>query len=186
MAERSSSATRSWRKNTRWCSGSNYTGEGGSSSVCSGFQGRKVLGLLMSHFPAKIDCCHRNLGRFEGDCRSKWRGYARQAPSDGSSRQSGHRGPSSIGSPSMLQRCRIRRCKASAIARKLERNRSRTSSALCFAGGSGRGCDCLQSRRHGQPPLMLSTATGRKCRAGTRSHGGSEWPRWPAKETDHV
>ena len=45
-----------------------WPGEGGSSRVCSGFQGRKVLGLLMTHSHAQIHCCHWDLGRFMGVC----------------------------------------------------------------------------------------------------------------------
>ena len=57
------------RKNTRWFAGSHSTGEGGSSSVCSGFQGRKVLGLRIAHSLARNHCCHWDLGRLEVDCR---------------------------------------------------------------------------------------------------------------------
>jgi hypothetical protein len=58
------SAARSSRKNTRWFSGSQSTREGGSSSVCSGFQGRKVL--LIPHSPRQIHCGHWLLGRSDG------------------------------------------------------------------------------------------------------------------------
>jgi len=30
--------------------------------------GRKVLGLLMPHFPAQIHCCHLDLGRYQSVC----------------------------------------------------------------------------------------------------------------------
>jgi len=46
---RSSSPARSSKKNTRWFSGNQSTGDGSSSSVCSGFQGRKDLGLTIPH-----------------------------------------------------------------------------------------------------------------------------------------
>jgi hypothetical protein len=42
------------QKNTRWFSGNQSTGDGGSSSVCSGFQGLKDLGLTMPHSLAQI------------------------------------------------------------------------------------------------------------------------------------
>ncbi|MFM9100663.1 MAG: hypothetical protein ACKOPS_04715, partial [Cyanobium sp.] len=36
-------------------------GEGGSSRVCSGFQGRKVLAFFMPHSPVQIHCRHWDL-----------------------------------------------------------------------------------------------------------------------------
>ena len=65
-------AGRSSKKNTRWFSGNQSTGDGSSSSVCSGFQGRKNLGLTMPHSLAQIHSCHWNLGRFQGVCGEGW------------------------------------------------------------------------------------------------------------------
>ena len=49
--------------------------EGGSSSVCSGFQGRKVL--LMPHSPRQIHCSHWVLGRYGGGWGKPGRGSMR-------------------------------------------------------------------------------------------------------------
>jgi hypothetical protein len=60
------SVARSSRKNSRWFSCSQSPGDGSRSRVCSGFQGRKVWGLLMAYSLALNHCCHWDLGRSQG------------------------------------------------------------------------------------------------------------------------
>ena len=56
-----------------WFSDNQSTGDGGSS-VCSGFQGRKDLGLTMPHSLVQNHCSHMDLGRFQGVCGEGGRG----------------------------------------------------------------------------------------------------------------